>query len=133
MPRMNTKSELSSIRMQFCVLSVSTNLSAQEWAPLCNSYNEAGLFPRVCIWQQQFLGYRFECLFQKKKFKRVRRIEDEESDNEDSKDSTNRDAIANELFEGSDAVRVFRSIAVAAFVPGRCLVSLGLALSSLCV
>ncbi|KAM7309648.1 transcription elongation factor SPT6 [Ixodes scapularis] len=39
----------------------------------------------------------------KKKFKRVRRIEDEESDNEDSKDSTNRDAIANELFEGSDA------------------------------
>ncbi|CAN7987050.1 unnamed protein product [Ixodes hexagonus] len=42
----------------------------------------------------------------KKKFKRVRRIEDEESDNEDSKDSTNRDAIANELFEGSDAVRV---------------------------
>lgn len=39
----------------------------------------------------------------KKKFKRVRRIEDEESDNEESKDSTNRDAIANELFEGSDA------------------------------
>lgn len=39
----------------------------------------------------------------KKKFKRVRRIEDEESDNEESKDSTNRDAIATELFEGSDA------------------------------
>ncbi|KAL3212421.1 hypothetical protein MRX96_035922 [Rhipicephalus microplus] len=37
----------------------------------------------------------------KKKFKRVRRIEDEESDNEESKDSTNRDAIATELFEGS--------------------------------
>lgn len=63
----------------------------------------------------------------------MRRIEDEESDNEDSKDSTNRDAIANELFEGSDAVRAFRSIAVAAFASGRRLVSLGLALSPLCV
>ncbi|XP_064461195.1 transcription elongation factor SPT6-like [Ornithodoros turicata] len=39
----------------------------------------------------------------KKKFKRVRRIADEESDNEESKESMNRDAIANELFEGSDA------------------------------
>ncbi|XP_022244486.1 transcription elongation factor SPT6-like [Limulus polyphemus] len=45
----------------------------------------------------------------KKKFKRLRRIEDDESDAEETQDSANREvvdereAIANELFEGSDA------------------------------
>ncbi|CAL1273727.1 unnamed protein product [Larinioides sclopetarius] len=41
----------------------------------------------------------------KKKFKRLRRIEDEESDNEadEDREKEDREAIANELFEGDDA------------------------------
>lgn len=43
--------------------------------------------------------------FQKKKFKRLKRIEDEESDNDDDEEEKDdREAIANELFEGDDMV-----------------------------
>ncbi|KFM65277.1 Transcription elongation factor SPT6, partial [Stegodyphus mimosarum] len=38
----------------------------------------------------------------KKKFKRLKRIEDEESDDGDAEDGDDREAIANELFEGDD-------------------------------
>lgn len=55
-------------------------------------------------------------IFQKR-FKRLRRIEDEESDGEGGEgEGEEREAIANELFEGSDNVSLFYKLNLVVYV-----------------
>lgn len=53
-----------------------------------------------------------------KRFKRLRRIQDEESEEEQEKEMDDeRDAIANELFEGSGDVSIASDISIIMFNP----------------